>query len=80
MSTVGMLNLPDLLKRFPISVRESIGDTVGETPPSLSLSAKFIQILSSYKVSPPKADAKNTPSGINVSLYAERLPSKSLTN
>jgi hypothetical protein len=63
-----MLNFPDLLKRFPISVRDSMGDTVGETPPSLSLSARFMHILNSYKVSPPKADAKNTPSGIRVSL------------
>ena len=47
MSTVGMLNLPDLLKRLPRSVKESIGETAGETPPSLSLSARFMHILSS---------------------------------
>ena len=47
MSTVGKLNFPDREKRFPISVRESIGETIGETPPSLSDSARLRQILNS---------------------------------
>ena len=79
MSTVGILNLPEREKMLPMSVSESIGETVGETPPSLSDSARFMQIRNSYSVSPPKADARNTPSGIKDSLYAESEPSRSLT-
>ena len=47
MSTVGILNLPERENIFPMSVRESIGETLGETPPSRSDSARFMQILSS---------------------------------
>ncbi len=47
MSTVGILNLPEREKMLPMSVSESIGETVGETPPSLSDSARFMQIRNS---------------------------------
>ena len=47
MSTVGMLNPPALLNKLPMSVRLSMGETMGETPPSRSASARFRQIRSS---------------------------------
>jgi hypothetical protein len=47
MSTVGILNLPERENMFPMSVRESIGETLGETPPSRSDSARFMQMRNS---------------------------------
>jgi hypothetical protein len=77
-SHVGIVNY-DLAKILPISVRLNIGDTTGLTPPSRSSSAKFIQILNSYRVSPPSIDAINTPSGCKVVLNALKVVSSSLT-
>lgn len=57
---------PHLANKFPISVRDKNGEVAGEIPPNLSYSARFIQILSSYRVSPPRDVEMKTPSGINV--------------
>ena len=78
-STVGRLNLPDLEKMFPRSVIESIGETVGLRPPSLSDSAKLRHMRNSYKESPPNAAPRNTPSGHKLSLQALNVASISLT-
>ena len=57
---------PHLANIFPSSVNDKKGDVAGEIPPILSCSARFMQILSSYSVSPPREAEIKTPSGINV--------------
>jgi hypothetical protein len=77
-SHVGMVNW-HLANVLPISVRLSIGEMDGLTPPSLSSSARFIQILNSCKVSPPSIVAIRTPSASSESLNCFKVDSSSLT-
>ena len=77
-SQVGIVN-QHLANVLPISVRESIGETTGLTPPSLSNSAKLKHILNSYSVSQPSIVPMNTPSAIKLALNCLKVCSNSLT-
>jgi hypothetical protein len=54
------LHLANILPSY-VTVKN--GEQIGDKPPSLSYSARFIHILNSYKVSPPSDAEIKAPSG-----------------
>ena len=77
-SQVGKLK-PTLENMLPNSVSDRKGEVAGATPPSLSWSDKFMQILISYKLSPPSEAETNIPSGTRLLRYLLNVDARSFT-
>lgn len=80
-SSVSMVNIlnPALVNNEPMSLTSVNGEMCGETPPFLSNSANCKEDLNSYRVSPPKTEANNTPSSFKLFNMLLNAVGKSFT-